>query len=991
MNRLLFTAAAAAVALGCAAQVAAPSDAWLRQGARMMADGNPEGCVDALGLMASESAPLSPLQGEQYLYQLARASVRLGADEALRVVKAFGQLYPASPLRHDVAMLEGDCYFLNQSYAEALRVYAALDPNSFADPRRQELDFRTAFCYMMLGEPDQTDALLSRLLSSPRYGQAARFYRAYSAYAAGDYDAALQGFASVDRGAQPGDQAGFYEAQIYFAKGDYQKALATARAMEGVKADASLAAENDRVIGEALYNLGDEDAAVPYLWKYCNEAPTDRPASKGAFYILGVNEFRQGNWDNAVKLLQRAIGNHSAMEQSAYLTLGQAYLKRGEPTQAMMAFENAYRVDYDRDVRETAFYNYAVALSQGANVPFSNSAALLEDFLADYPDSRYAQDVRAYVVSGLMSDDDYERALDILADDQSTPELRAARQRVLFVLGTREYASGKTVSARRRLAEAASIAADPSISRQARLWLGDCDYRLGDYAAAARAYREFLAAKGAAPENTAAARYGLAYALFAQKKYKEALAQLNAYIKAGGGERKVLADAYNRAGDCLYYLRDFARARRDYDKALELDPAAGDYAMYQMAVMSGLSGDHSAKVATLDRMMSRYPTSGLVPAALLAKAESQAAQGHSAQAVATYNELVRTYPNTRHGRNGYLQLAITRLNAGDRAGAVETYKKVITTYPTSDEARLATDDLKRLMAQDSRLPEFAAFLRSVPGAPALEVSEMDALAFEAAENDYAARGDAAKMRRYLSDYPAGAHRGAALYYVAEAAYAVGNPAEAQEMAAKLLLSHPDAAAAEDALLLKGRAEMDMGKTEAALSTFRELESRASTAATTQQARLGALRAASALGRSKEALAMADKLAASSAASGDNAAETALLRAQALDALKRYDEAGAEFQKLERDLNTQWGARAAVAHAESLRRQGRGKEAEHTVKALIESNTPQAYWLARGYILYSDMLRARGNAFEADEYLRSLRQNYPGSETVIFKMIDERLK
>ncbi len=62
-----------------------------------------------------------------------------------------------------------------------------------------------------------------------------------------------------------------------------------------------------------------------------------------------------------------------------------------------------------------------------------------------------------------------------------------------------------------------------------------------------------------------------------------------------------------------------------------------------------------------------------------------------------------------------------------------------------------------------------------------------------------------------------------------------------------------------------------------------------------------------------------------------------------------------------------------------------------MNALIDANPPHNYWLARGFILLSDILRSQGSDFEADEYLRSLRQNYPGTESDIFRMIDERLQ
>ncbi len=67
-----------------------------------------------------------------------------------------------------------------------------------------------------------------------------------------------------------------------------------------------------------------------------------------------------------------------------------------------------------------------------------------------------------------------------------------------------------------------------------------------------------------------------------------------------------------------------------------------------------------------------------------------------------------------------------------------------------------------------------------------------------------------------------------------------------------------------------------------------------------------------------------------------------------------------------------------------------KKSREAVERLVNANPPHIYWLARGFILLSDINRNEGNTFEADEYLKSLRENYPGTEPDIFLMIDQRL-
>ena len=58
--------------------------------------------------------------------------------------------------------------------------------------------------------------------------------------------------------------------------------------------------------------------------------------------------------------------------------------------------------------------------------------------------------------------------------------------------------------------------------------------------------------------------------------------------------------------------------------------------------------------------------------------------------------------------------------------------------------------------------------------------------------------------------------------------------------------------------------------------------------------------------------------------------------------------------------------------------------------LINAGTSHNYWLARAFIVLSDALRRQGKVFEADEYLKSLRNNYPGADDDIQQMVSERL-
>ena len=62
-----------------------------------------------------------------------------------------------------------------------------------------------------------------------------------------------------------------------------------------------------------------------------------------------------------------------------------------------------------------------------------------------------------------------------------------------------------------------------------------------------------------------------------------------------------------------------------------------------------------------------------------------------------------------------------------------------------------------------------------------------------------------------------------------------------------------------------------------------------------------------------------------------------------------------------------------------------------MKKFTDAGSPHSYWLARGFIVLADIYMAKGKRVLAVEYIRSLRENYPGKEKDIQNMISSRLK
>ena len=282
---------------------------------------------------------------------------------------------------------------------------------------------------------------------------------------------------------------------------------------------------------------------------------------------------------------------------------------------------------------------------------------------------------------------------------------------------------------------------------------------------------------------------------------------------------------------------------------------------------------------------------------------------------------------------------------------------MIRLYPTSEEARAAADDLKHIAADEGTLADYSSFLASVPDAPKLSEGEAVALLLESAEK----------------------------------AAAEGRTADALARATEIAETYPDSPESVKALAIKAQAEADSGMEPRAFETYTLMAEKASSAADINTARQGIMESGVRLGYYDKAIEAADGLLASSAIGADVREQAQFTKALALAKQDKGAEAIRIWNTLASDPESLYGAMSLYHLAQAQFDLRRTAEAEKSVNRLIDANPPHDYWLARGFILLSDIRAAEGNNFEAAEYLRSLRENYPGKEEDIFRMIDTRLE
>ena len=981
---------APAVAVAQPGVMSSEAVGYLERGRQMYEAHNYVGAIDQLEHV--KCLPSDASMREQADYYIALSRFERGEEASLDALMRFIDRYPASPLAMEAQMKVGNFFFYRGAWESALNAYSFVRNRSLDLDSDEDLEYRRAYCNLRLGNYREAERQYYALERSSRYAGACDFYKAYLDYAQGDYDQAREKFSRIPADSELGYQSQYYLTQIDYNKHRYSDVIAKGRDLLDQHGNDYFDAELNRLVGESYYHQGNDREARAYLRRYM-ENPEGEPYRTAA-YTMGVLDYRDGNYQQVVNNMLHVTDGSDALAQSAYLYTGQAKRQLGDLNGANMAFQQAAMMDCDKAVKETAYYNYAVGVSKGARTPFDKSVDLFEDFLNQYPNSRYKDNVEGYLVDAYMNTTDYQRALTSINRIKNPgSKVLKAKQNVLYNLGVQALANNRNKEADNYFKQAIAVGNyDKTTLNESRLWLAEAEYRQGNYKDAAKHQQEYVkdAAKG--DENYGLAQYNLGYSLYGQKRYAEAKTAFQNAIASKQLGSDLVADAYNRIGDTQYYARDFGGAQSSYDQAMRLDKnTSGDYSMYQKGIMMGLSHQYADEINQMDALIKAYPGSDFAPQAMLEKGNAQALLGKNGDALDTYAKLLKDYPKSVEARKGLLQTALVNKSMGKEDAAIDAYKKVIKQYPTSDEAQAAAEDMKLIYADRGQLADFGKFLNSVPNAPKIDVNEVERLTFEAAEKAaIATKPSIDKMERYLKDYPAGAYVPKAHYYIARYHYGKGEYNEAMTAVNKALDAGGDASYAQDALAMRSDILMHQGKYNEALDSYKELAERATSDDNRTLAQLGAMRVAKQMGNWNEVKLITGTLLDRGGLTANEEKEVTLDRGLSLAQMGNTKDAEAAFRAIARDPSSEYGAQASYELSRMQYEMGNYSGAEQTINALIEAGTPHNYWLGKSFLTLADVYYKQGNVTQAREYLQSLKSNYPGKEKDIFNEIDSRL-
>lgn len=931
---------------------------------------------------------------DEAAYMIACTSYELKSPDCIKQLEGYLEQYPDSRYANRVQSLIASAYFFQEKYPEAITCFKGCQFDLLADSERDACTLRMGTAYLKMGNLQEAAVWFSILKEvSSEYHIDAVYHLAYIDYVQKQYDKALQGFREAGESSKYAALSPYYIADIHLVRGNYRQARQIASTYLEAYPRQEKAIEMKRICGEACYGLKQYAAAIDYLSAYRSE--TEEHAERNSLYKLGMSFFYTGVYSEAAAALGEVTTVQDALTQNAYLHMGLAYLQLKERNRARMAFEQASAMNYDRDIKEQAFYNYALCIHETSYSPFAESVTVFERFLNEFPNSVYTEKVNDYLIEVYMNTRSYMAALNSIAKiSRPGNRILEAKQKLLFRLGTQAFAQAAFENAIEYFSQSLQLGRyNQQTQADAYYWRGESKYRLEQYGAAASDYRQYLEF---APDRRSTeyglALYNLGYTAFKQKQYDKALTWFTRCAESGIRlENDVVADVYNRMGDCNFYARRFDAADAQYAQASGYSMSLSDYSLFQQSIIKGLQREYGKKIELLNRLITGFPESQYLDDALYEQGRAFVQLEDNDNAVKRYSLLVQRYPESPLSRRAANEIGLLYYQNDKYNEAIAAYKKVISTYPGSEEARLAQRDLKSIYIDLNRVDDYMAFVSTIPGGANFDVNERDSLTYVAAERVYM-RGNITEAKnsfvRYLQSFPQGAFSVDAHYYLGLIDYNEKNYTGAVSHLDKVV-EYPDNKFSGEAMAMCADIAYREKEYEKSLGLYKRMADRAVSQEERVTARTGAMRSAWMVKDCQEIISVASGLIAESKLAPELANEAHYYRAKALLAEGQNKEAAGDLAVLAKDTRNVYGAEAKYLLAQLYFDNGETGKAEKEVLDYIEVSTPHAYWLARSFVLLSDVYMKLGRNLDAKQYLLSLQQNYQADDDIA-EMIETRL-
>ncbi len=881
--------------------------------------------------------------------------------------------------------------FRNKNYVNALSHFNSVDTYKLSNEDRSEFYFKKGYCLFQNNDFENAKKCFFEVNDKDsKYYAAANYYYAHVAYADKNYETALEGFRKILNDPNYGKIAPYYITQIYYLQGKYDQLLAVAPALLD-SASPKRVPEIAKMIGDAYYKTGKFAEALPYLEMY--KTKTSVPFTRDDDYQMAYAYYKVPDYNLAIEYLKKVIVKaDDSVAQLAFYNIADCYVKTGQKQFALTSFDMAYKMDFDKEIKESSLFNFAKLAFETSYNPYNDAIKAFQTYIKDYPNSKHIDEAYEYLSDMYLSTKNYKDALTSLESIKNLdPKLNAVYQKVSFFRGVEVFNNASFKEAISLFDKSLKHSSDNYFSAQALFWKAEAYYRTESYDSSMMYYEDFQKVQGAfdLPVYNIS-NYAIGYCHFKNKNYAKALVGFRKFITAIKNEKiEIQNDAYMRAGDCFFMQKDYSSSIEYYDNAIKMKKLDTDYGLYQKSLALGVLGRFEAKAATLNEIVNDYKNSVYLDDALFEIGNTYQTLANNRKAVEAYDKLVNMFPGSIYTSQAMLKTGLIYFNENNDDMALKTLKAVVAKFPGTAEAKEALVSIKNVYVDMNNTEEFFKYAQGLSFVN-ISSDEQDSITYVAIENRYMnndCESSVKGFRDYIEKFPNGVFIINAYFYKAECDYRAGRTADAL-LGYDYVVNKPKSEFTEKALLNAGTINFDLKDYVKAIEYFTKLENAAEYRSNITVARTGIMRSYYALNDYPKSVEAAVKLLATEKLDDQMKAESYLIMAKSALSIDSIGKAIYAFDNVIKYNKGEMAAEAKYNLAYIQYKLGNYPVAEKSCFDII-GQVQYDYWLAKTFILLSDIYMKTNNVFQAKHTLQSIIENYKGED--LLQIATEKLK
>ena len=922
-------------------------------------------------------------------FELALCAAELRDNDTEKILLAFLRRYPESVHVNDVRFLLAMYHCEREEYTMARKYLDRVSYTTLAASDKEKYNMRMGYIEFVSGNYDKAYKLFSTLSPSGNYADHGVYYKSYIHYARGEYKEAYSGFDSLRKSDNYAKVIPYYLFQIEFARGNYQYVVKNGdellkQSVEGERTELM------RVIAEAWYRLQGYNKSFAYMLMYQRGGGK---MGREEHYILGYSAYRSTDYTVAIESLLKVAEGSDELAQNASYHLADCYIRRNNKRQAIHAFAMAADEKYNNEISEDALFNYGKLLFETGGGTFNESINVLTRYVTKYPESERADDARELLIAAYYNSHDYEmayKAIKSFPNPDGTQ--RAALQKIAYFNGLEAFMAGDYEKAKSALDEAQKIGVSPKYNALCLFWLGEIEYKQGNYTKAIGYYDYYLRRAPKSEREYQMALYNLGYAHFTQKNMAKSQKAFEGFVWLYKTADRYRADALNRLGDTQYSQRKYADAVKSYEGAVALGTAEQDYAKYQRAISLGLAGKVTAKIGAL-RQMQDENCGDYNDDAAYELGRTYVRLGRYADGATVLENFVEKYQQSPYYTPALLDLGLVHFNLGNSDKSLHYYDRIISSAPQSAAAKDAIQSVREIYVAKGNINEYFEYAERTGAVCDLSLMARDSLSFRAAQNIYLAdriEEAVSHLKDYLAAYPKGYYTNDALFCLSDC-YLKSDSLDRAVESLKLLSEQPKNQYTVPVVEKLARVTFDNKMYDESAPAFRRMYDVVDSAASRTEAASGYAESVLLRKDDDALLAMANDLDTLADVDAVMLRRVRFAKAKVHTSRGEVAEAREIYDMLAVDVSNVEGAESAYRVIEALFAEGNHEESEKRIYALADSKTPHSYWLGKAFILLGDIYVARNDLFQAKATYRSVVDGYTPADDGIVAEAQSKLE